>query len=296
MNINSLLTELKNLRPDKQIEKLKEIEKNITPEQIATIEAAAREANQPWLSSALQDIVSSSKQGPSKPEQAQPFLDEGISDLNAIRSEAVSDSIGQILHELEPIVGSIKLLAISEVSEFESSRIKHELMLLDELLETFENWRKVEQPPNYQETNLYEIIEKEWSRLKPKSSVGLTINISKELTFNLDPSLFRIVCSNALRNSIEACKEPTIREKKPILINSNTTNSSLWLSIIDDGIGLQRKSEELMKSRFTTKPGNQGLGLALVDKAIKLLNGNWDLTNSKAGGAEFSFEIPKKDI
>lgn len=70
MNINSLLTELKNLRPDKQIEKLKEIEKNITPEQIATIEAAAREANQPWLSSALQDIVSSRKQGPSKPEQS----------------------------------------------------------------------------------------------------------------------------------------------------------------------------------------------------------------------------------
>jgi signal transduction histidine kinase len=294
MNINSLLTELKNLRPDKQIEKLKEIEKNITPEQVATIEAAAKEANQPWLSSALQDIVSSSKQGPSKP--ASSPLDEGISDLNAIRSEAVSDSIGQILHELEPIVGSIKLLAISEVNEFESSRIKHELMLLDELLETFENWRKVEQPPNYQEANLYDIIEKEWSRLQPKSSVELTINISKELTFNLDPSLFRIVCSNALRNSIEACKGLTIREKKPILVNSNKTNSSLWLSIIDDGIGLQGKSDELMKSRFTTKPGNQGLGLALVDKAIKLLNGNWYLTKSKTGGAEFSFEIPKKDI
>lgn len=294
MDINSLLMELKNLRPDKQIEKLKEIERNVAPEKIATIEAAAREANQPWLSSALQDIVSSSKQGPSKPLES--YDEEGANDFNAIRSEAVSDSIGQILHELEPIVGSIKLLAKTEVREFDSSRIKYELMLLDELLETFENWRRVEQPPNYQEANIYDIIEKEWSRLKPKSTVDLTINVSKELTFNLDPSLFRIVCSNALRNSIEACKEPTIREKKPLLINSNTTNSSLWLSIIDDGIGLQGKSEELMKSRFTTKPGNQGLGLALVDKAIKLMNGKWGLANSKTGGAEFSFEIPKKDI
>lgn len=294
MDINSLLTELKNLRPDKQIEKLKEIEKNVTPEQIATIKAAAREANQPWLSSALQDIVSSNKQGPIKPKQ--PHIEEGTVDLHALRSEAVSDSIGQILHELEPIVGSIKLLAKSEVDDFDSSRVKHELMLLDELLETFENWKKVEQPPNYQETNLFEIIEKEWSRLQSKSTVSLTINISKELTFNLDPSLFRIVCSNALRNAIEACKEPTVRIKKPILINSNTTNNSLWLSIIDDGLGLQGKSEELMKSRFTTKPGNQGLGLALIDKAINQLNGNWELTSSKTGGAEFSFEIPKKEL
>ncbi|WP_146258099.1 ATP-binding protein, partial [Pseudoalteromonas sp. P1-7a] len=129
-----------------------------------------------------------------------------------------------------------------------------------------------------------------------KSTVDLTINISKELSFNLDPSLFRIICSNALRNSIEACKEPTVRIKKPILINSNTTNNSLWLSIIDDGLGLQEKSEELMKSRFTTKPGNQGLGLALINKAIKQLNGNWELTNSETGGAQFSFEIPKKEL
>ncbi|AXQ98794.1 sensor histidine kinase [Pseudoalteromonas piscicida] len=294
MDINSLLTELKNLRPDKQIEKLKEIAKSVTSEQISTIEAAAREANQPWLSSALQDIASSNKQGPLKPTQHQ--IEEGTDDLNAIRSEAVSDSIGQIIHELEPIVGSIKLLAKSEVNDFESSGIKHELMLLDELLETFENWKKVEQPPNYKETNLFEIIEKEWSRLKKKSTVDLTINISKELTFNLDPSLFRIICSNALRNSIEACKEPTVRIKKPILINSNTTNNSLWLSIIDNGLGLQEKSEELMKSRFTTKPGNQGLGLALINKAIKQLNGNWELTNSETGGAQFSFEIPKREL
>ena len=87
-----------------------------------------------------------------------------------------------------------------------------------------------------------------------------------------------------------------MRIKKPILINSNTTNNSLWLSIIDDGLGLQEKSEELMKSRFTTKPGNQGLGLALINKAIKQLNGNWELTNSETGGAQFSFEIPKREL
>lgn len=292
MDINSLLNELKNLRPDRQIERLKEIAENVNPEQIMIIEAAARESNQPWLSSALQDIVSSNKQGPSKPEK--PYVEEAV-DLNAIRSEAVSDSIGQIIHELEPIVGSIKLLARSEVNDFESSRIKNELMLLDELLETFENWKKVEQPPNYQETNLRGIIEMEWERLKTKANVDLTINISKELTFNLDPSLFRIVCSNALRNAIEACKSPTLRTKNPILINSNRTNNSLWLSIIDDGPGLQGESEELMKSRYTTKPGNQGLGLALIEKAIKQLNGTWDLKNSQGGGAQFSFEIPKKE-
>ncbi|WP_162038687.1 hypothetical protein [Piscirickettsia salmonis] len=37
-------------------------------------------------------------------------------DIDAIRSEAISDSIGQILHELEPIIGSINLAAQNETS------------------------------------------------------------------------------------------------------------------------------------------------------------------------------------
>ncbi len=294
MDIQELLSELKNLRPDKQIEKLKDIETNVTGDQLATIEAAAKEANLPWLSSALLDIVSSKKQGPIQPIE-EASLSESH-DIEAIKSEAVSDSIGHMLHELEPIVGSIKLLAKSEIENFDSSRTKHELELFDETLETFENWRQVEQPPRYRECNLYEIIEKEWSRMKSKSTVDLEINISRELSFNLDPSLIRIVCSNAIRNSVEACKKPTIREKNPILINANITNNSLWVSIIDDGLGLQGKSEELMKSRYTTKPGNEGFGLAIIGKAINQLNGKWKLKNSKYGGAEFFIEIPKKEI
>jgi len=294
MDIESLLSELKNLRPDKQIEKLKEIDQSVVPEQLAILEAAAREANQPWLTSALLDIVSSKQQGPAKPNDSPP--DSETHDLNAIRSEAVSEAIGQMIHELAPLIGSIRLLAKSEVSNFDSSGIKHELQLLSETLETFKNWQKVEQPPSYKETNLYEIIQSEWNRLKTKSPVDLTINVSKDLSFYIDPSLFRIICSNALRNSIESCTTPTVRERKPILINSNITNNSLWLSIIDDGIGLQGKSEELMKSRFTTKVGNQGLGLALINKAINLLNGKCELKNSTTGGAEFTFEIPKKEL
>ena len=293
MDIQVLLSELKNLRPDKQIEKLKDIEKNVTGDQLATIEAAAKEANLPWLSSALLDIVSSKKQGPIQPTEITSLSESH--DLEAIRSEAVSDSIGQMLHEIAPLVGSIKLLAKSEVTNFESSRIKHELELFNQTLETFEDWRKVERPPRYQKCNIYEIINNEWNRIKPKSPLKLNINVSKDLSFYADPSLVRIVCSNALRNSIEACKDPTIREKKPILINANVTATSLWVSIIDDGVGLQGKAEQLMKSRFTTKPGNQGLGLAIINKAVNQLNGKWELKNSQSGGAELYFEIPKKE-
>ena len=122
MDIQALLSELKNLRPDKQIEKLKNIKKNVTGDQLATIEAAAKEANLPWLSSALLDIVSSKKQGPMQSTEITSLSESH--DLEAIKSEAVSDSIGQMLHEIAPLVGSIKLLAKSEVTNFESSGIK----------------------------------------------------------------------------------------------------------------------------------------------------------------------------
>jgi len=294
MDIHSFLSELKNLSPDKQIAKLKALKKNVSQEQIVVIEQASKEAGQPWLASALLDIVNSKKRVVLPKTQAEP--QEDTIDLEAIRSEAVSDSIGQILHELEPILGSINLLAKQEITNFDNSRVKNELELLNETIETFENWRKVEQPPKYKHSNVYDVIQIECSRLAPKSSVELTLNISSDLEFNLDPSLLRIIVSNAIRNSVEACKVPTIRAKKPIIINGSTTDKSLWISIIDDGVGLQGKSEELMKSRFTTKPGNRGLGLALIDKAVKSLNGKWHLVSSKPNGTEFSFEVPIKEF
>jgi signal transduction histidine kinase len=294
MDIESLLSELKSLSPEKQIFKLKILKDTATPVQLEIIEAAAEDAGQPWLRNALLDIVNSRKK--ILPTEELTIEPVDSFDMEAIKSEAVSDSIGQILHELEPVIGSINLFAKNEIPSFVDSKTKFELEKLNEVLETFEDWRRVEQSPKYKEVSVFDVIQKEIERIAPKSSIDITLDLSKDLIYVLDRSLLRIIISNGLRNSVESCNQPTLRIKSPIIIKGSATDKSIWFCIIDDGLGLKNKSEVLLKSRHTTKAGNRGLGLAIIEKAVTSMGGEWKLTNSKPHGAELYFEIPQRDL
>lgn len=294
MNLEQLLAELKNLSPDKQIEGLKTLRETATTKEKALIQLAAENAGQPWLKSALLDIANSEKV--TVKQKVEISGSDEIFDKDAIKSEAISDSIGQILHELEPIVGSIRVFSEREITNFSQSKTKYELEKLDEVLEIFEDWRRVEQSPIFKEVNVFDIISKEVDRILPKSKVGILIDIPKDLVYVISPPLLRIVVSNALRNAVESSNQPTIRDKHPIIVRGSSTDRSVWFSIIDDGLGLEGKTEILLKSRHTTKPGNRGLGLAIIQKAVTAMGGQWTLSNSKPNGAELFFEIPKREL
>ncbi|GAB1044641.1 MAG: hypothetical protein SPiBPW_30100 [Shewanella algae] len=296
MKLDELLKQLKDLSPEKQIDCLNKIRLTANPKQKELIEFYADSADRPWLRSALLGIANSSKVKVDVTDQAQleGVDSEDIFDKDAIKSEAISESIGQVLHELEPIIGSLKVFAEREVNNYPISRVKHELDKLDEVLETFEDWRRVEQSPTFRNVNVYEIILTEVERISPKSKVEIRIDVSKDLFYVLSPALLRIILSNALRNAVESSNQPTAREKNPIIIRGGSTADSVWFSIIDDGLGLKSEKAILLKSRHTTKPGNRGLGLAIINKAVISMGGKWNLVDSKPHGAELYFEVPER--
>ncbi|MDP4537468.1 HAMP domain-containing sensor histidine kinase [Alkalimonas collagenimarina] len=294
MDLNKFLSELQSLSPEKQIEGLKALREAATPEQKQLLKHAAENTGNSWFKSALLEITNSGKHV-SDIELSQPHGTGDVFDIEAVKSDAISDSIGQMLHELEPIIGSIRVFAEKDIVNFFQSKTCGELEKLNGVLETFESWRRVEQNQPSKEVNIYEEIVKEVDRISQKSQVGIHIDIPKDLVFVLPPSLLRIIISNALRNAVESSNQPTVREKQSIMITGNCNDKFMWFTIIDDGLGLQSKTEVLLKSRHTTKAGNRGLGLAIVDKAVRSMGGNWTLTNSKPYGAEFYFEIPVRE-
>lgn len=215
-------------------------------------------------------------------------------DLEAIKSDAFSESLGQILHELEPIVGSLYLHARQEIPEFNKSEVYNDLRLLEETIETFEQWRVVERSANYQLHTISDLIEKEAGPKRNSTGINITNNVSSSLIVKTDKSLFRIIISNILRNAIQATSADNY-QSSPIIINGGVTDKVAWVSVIDSGSGLEATPEILVKSRFTTKPGNKGLGLAIVNKAINALEGTWQIKNNVTRGAEFYFEFPIRD-
>ena len=298
MTVIDIINKIRELPTEEQISALSELQSSLSGEQIRQIIETAPTLNPPWFRNALLKAVNQTKITPTT-SKSKSLTKEDVSDDNAynieeIKSEAVADSIGQIIHELSPIIGSLEVAANREITSYNDSTTKSEIERLQELIDMFSAWKKSELRPNYRSVNIKSIVSEEVQRAKNKyMEVQFTINIDDELTFYLDSSLAKSIISNALRNAVESSKQIISRQLSPIIINSGCTDKYLWMSVIDDGIGLTESESVLLQSRYTTKAGNSGLGLSIVNKSISSMKGKWSLKNSIPNGAIFYFEIPK---
>lgn len=298
MSVKDVLLSLGSLLPHEQAAAIKHLKRSVSDGDIDDIRRVINKENSPWLKKMLEGLIDGLRVGPPTEQKGAMLEKDDLIDINAIKSEAISDSIGQVLHELDPIVGSINLYAKREVVNYKDSKIKSELERLEEIIKTFEDWRRVEQAPRYRSIMVYEVVEREMDRCLGESGNKITINLSKDLVFSVDGSLLRIIISNAIRNALESTLEVKDRVTLPILINGGLTDRCLWISVIDDGVGLKGELEVSFKNRFSTKPGHNGFGLAIVNKAISTLEGRWELSNSTSStrGAVFYFEVPIREF
>ncbi|MEO1229255.1 MAG: ATP-binding protein [Myxococcota bacterium] len=98
----------------------------------------------------------------------------------------------------------------------------------------------------------------------------------------------------ALVNLFENAAEAMRDLPGPIEVSARRSGEHIQLLIRDRGPGLgERKSEELMKSFFTTKDTGTGLGLAVAKSAVESMGGHLDLRNrNDRPGAEAELRIP----
>ncbi len=250
----------------------------------------------PWVKKALKLALQQLEQKDSGAKLERHDLESSESttdaaDVEAIQSAAIDDSIGQILHEIEPLIGNLKVVARDEVRDFDNSKLRAEFNRLDDLLETFEDWRRVEQTPRYREEDIFRLVS-QIAEDQQFSDVGVRVHVPDSLSMSTDRTLLRIIFSNALRNAVESTRNAEVDRRQPVVIAANATTDGMWASVLDRGIGLPAEEDVLLRSRQSTKPGHRGMGLVIVDKAVSALKGSWDLKNGSGGGAEFYFEIP----
>lgn len=299
MNPDILLSWLNSDSSTKRVRAARAFKRQPDSKYVDQLRLAHQKEDVPWIRDALTEAIDamSSKKGvraPNndrgrRPRSADP---DNSLDIEAIQSEAIDDSIGKILHELEPTVGAIKVIASEEIDDYAKSKTKEEFKTLDDLLGTFEDWRRVEQSPRFEEENLYQIV----ANLVDQSRyANVTLRIDHDLVFRTDRSLLRIIFSNAIRNAVEACNQLDETNPPRIVVSAALSDKGLWASVVDQGIGIPQGRGTALHNRQSTKPGHRGMGLPLIHKAVNTLGGSWELKNSAGGGASFSFEIPRVD-
>lgn len=295
MSAEDIVASLRVLPPDEQLDKIKRLSTTESGETKKKILAIAETINPPWFRNALLQALKEEAYEVA-PEEPISSHNEDAYNVREIKSAAVAESVGHIIHELQPIIGSLELAASKELPDYKDSNTRNEVERLQDLVDMFAAWRKAEQKPNYKSLDINRVINEEVERANTKNNgIEFDVSLPFDLSFELDNSLIRTVISNALRNAVESSNQVVGRDVAPIVIRSDCTDRYFWLSIIDNGVGLSNSESVLVKNRFTTKPGNSGFGLAIVDKSIESMNGTWKLQSSATSGAVFYIEIPRRD-
>lgn len=146
--------------------------------------------------------------------------------------------------------------------------------------------------------NLYDIISKIADDLKFAGiapNMTFFYDIPKDCKIQGNLELLTSVMQNLIRNSILHSNgtEMTLR-----LIEE--TPKTYVFAYADNGVGVEQGHLELLFERFyradagrTRKNGGVGLGLSIVNSAIKTIGGTIHARNKEEGGLEFTFSLLK---
>jgi signal transduction histidine kinase len=144
--------------------------------------------------------------------------------------------------------------------------------------------------------NLTEVLAEFASELEQSlQSAAGHLEIAEDLPTVLgDPSLLRQVFTNLIDNGLKY-HEPGIPPH--VTIDATMRGRHAMVHVRDNGIGIEPRYREKIFAIFQrlhsddTYPGT-GIGLAIVRKAIQLMNGNIAVEPGSAGGSVFTVTLP----
>lgn len=244
----------------------------------------------PWIRSALEDARSRLERGSVIASESKSVLSEHPS----IQENVKHETIGQVLHELTPAIGRLKMAVMKEYDGYSGSKIENEFEKIAELIDLFSRWRRVNSAPRYISVDVRKLLNEV---IEDEASGGVPIIVIDEFRMPLvvtDREFLKAAIANGLRNAIQAIesKGGARTGEESVTVSYGATDREFWISVNDDGVGLSGKVEAVFAATTTTKPGHSGLGLPIAREAINKLGGRLSLTPALPAGAKFLVEVP----
>lgn len=279
--------------PRERLEAARHLAEHAQAKQAPLIEQALALETVAWVASALKRALQRAK-----PTQAQQKSlerpDLPLDQTAEIYSEALETTAKQIIHEIEPILGALRLSAETEVPDFEGSDTKRGLDRMEALVAGLARLRRAASAPNIEEFSLancvYEWIEEEAGN----TPVSVLRAGPQECTVEADKGLVCLGFTNGLRNAIDATLALAIEDGRypDITINWGVTDKDVWIAIVDSGVGFRGNIARAFEIGSTTKAEHLGMGLATAQQAMTSLGGSVGLIPAERG-VRFEMRWPK---
>lgn len=207
--------------------------------------------------------------------------------LRDLKSEAVEEVAGTIIHEFAAVVGPLRIQAKREVTNYEQSQTKRMLDMLNELMRGVRNLKSAAAVPSYTEIDLPTLVQEAVTTIADEHQHLVSIAGASPFLVMVDRNhLFLAIC-NGLRNAVDAVVDSTGSQRPEVVVNWGRAGAEDWLAIIDTGPGFRGNPSAAITMGSTTKTDHIGFGLATAQQAMRVMEGDVWLSNGPEGGARF---------
>lgn len=219
-----------------------------------------------------------------------PGGDEVDPELSA---RALSETTDRFLHELSPILASIKRAVRDELdAPTPGGPIEAAIQRFESFLTAMQGLRDASEQSPSENFNLIELIDSVIAGCRDVRADVELLNVRRDpLTVLGNPHKLRLALENGIRNAMEASPE-----NGEVVVSCGETDREWWISVLDDGPGIPKGSDQIWIPGRSLKPkgGHRGFGLPIARQAIESMNGVVELNNRSAAGTEFRLRWPKR--
>lgn len=290
---NELARKLGSADPRERLDAARHLAEHADAKQIGLIEGALAVETVAWVTSALKRALQRARpSGGVAPSLERVEL--SAEQTAQIYSDALETTAKQIIHEIEPILGALRLSAETEMTNFEGSDTKRGLERMEALVAGLARLRQAASAPKLEDFALDKCIFAWIAEEVGRKPVGILRAGPQETVVEGDKGLVCLAFVNGLRNAIDATLAlPVENERYPeITVNWGATDIDVWVAIVDAGIGFRGSLSRAFEIGSTTKAGHLGMGLATAQQAMTSLGGSVRLSPGERG-VRFEMRWPK---
>ncbi len=153
-----------------------------------------------------------------------------------VYAQAIEETTAMLVHELEPILGLLRLYAQTEIGEYAASQTKRQLDRLESVLTAVDTLSRAAAVPRISELHLAYIIRRVVAT-ELKETVDIELAGPDPVTAWGDVSLVELAVANGVRNAVEASENGGKTENKArVVVNWGETDKDYWIVVLDRGV------------------------------------------------------------
>jgi PAS domain S-box-containing protein len=215
---------------------------------------------------------------------------------------AERDFVTNAAHELQsPLAAITSAIDVLQAGAKDSAErdlfmghIERESKRLDRLTKALLTLARTQvdvEPPRMELIDLCPMLEAIADRMEPLHGVELTVECPKETALVSNRELLEQAISNVVRNAVKYTEKGSIR------LIGTPQGESVLVAVRDTGVGIPKSSLPRVSQRFyradTSREGF-GLGLAIVQESMNVLEGELEVASSPGYGTTVTLKLPAR--